>query len=331
MSEIRIEGADSVPAQPMLVLPNRVDLPTMLELEKALGGPGRVAWMVENTLMPGEAIMNHLRETRSPGFVCALNQQGRDAVVMKARQQLERGRHVVLLPGRPLQAPGNLTDLPASLLSLFDATPLHAMPVYVGMYNNYFDAAITTREPYDRLHISFCTPLRAGSQLGTRVQAAWMRAQVGQLEQLPMLEHVNLAEMLVEALLRNPKGRLIDGIDDSTLCYRDILSAAVMATSVLEKHAATARMGIILPPGKLATIANLACLLAGITAVNINYTATQEQFEHMVKQAELTRFITDTRFVNRGLEKLETNQQIGIYRAESPRNFEPVRATHSRA
>lgn len=283
----------------MLVLPNRVDLPTMLELEKTLGGPGRIAWMVESTLMPGEAIMNHLRETKSPGFVCSVNQQGRDAVVMKARQQLERGRHVVLLLGRPLQAPGCLADVPAHLLTLFDTTPLHAMPVYVGMYNNYFDAAITTREPYDRLHISFCPPLRAGSQLGTRVQAAWMSAQVGQLEQLPMLEHTNLAEMLVEALLRNPKGKLIDGIDDSPLAYRDLLSAAVMATSVLEKHAATARMGIILPPGKLSTIANLACLLAGITAVNINYTATQEQFEHMVKQAGLTRFITETRFVNK--------------------------------
>lgn len=299
MSEIRIDGADSIPAQPMLVLPNRVDLNTMLELEKALGGPGRIAWMVESTLMPGEAIMTHLRETKSPGFVCAVNQQGREAVIVKARQQLERGRHVVLLPGRPLQAPGTLADVPANLLSLFDTTPLHAMPVYAGMYNNYFDAAITTREPYDRLHISFCPPVRAGSQLGTRVQAAWMSAQVTQLEQLPMLEHTNLPEMLVEALLRNPKGQLIDGIDDSTLPYRDILSAAVMATSVLEKHAGTARMGIILPPGKLNTIANLACLLAGITAVNINYTASREQFEHMVKQAGLTRFITETRFVNK--------------------------------
>ncbi len=299
MSEIRIEGADSVPAQPMLVLPNRVDLATMQELEKALGGHGRVAWMVEKTLMPGKAIMDHLYETQPPGFSCLLNQEGREAIIVKVRQQLERGRHVVLLPGRPEQAPGCLADVPANLLSLFDTTPLHAMPVYVGMYNHYFDAAITTREPYDRLHISFCPPLRAGSQLGVRVQAAWMNAQVAQLEQLPMLEHVNLAEMLVEALLRNPKGRLIDGIDDSTLCYRDILSAAVMATSVLEKHAATARMGIILPPGKLATIANLACLLAGITAVNINYTATREQFEHMVKQAGLTRFLTDTRFVNK--------------------------------
>ena len=299
MSEIRIEGADSVPAQPMLVLPNRVNLPTMLELEKALGGPGRVAWMVENTLMPGEALLNHLRETRSPGFVCSVSQQGRDFVLTKARQQLEMGRHVVLLPGRPLQAPASLSDVPANLLTLFDSTPVHALPVYVGMYNKYLDAAITTREPYDKLHISFCAPLRAGHQLGARVQAAWMNAQVTQLEQHPMLQQPDLPQLLVEALLRNPQAKLLDGVDDSSLTYCDLLSAAVMATSVLEKHSSNARMGIILPPGKLGTIANLACILSGITAVNINYTATQEQFEHMVQQAGLTRFITESRFTNK--------------------------------
>jgi hypothetical protein len=196
----------------MLVLPNRVNLPTMLELEKALGGPGHVAWMVESSLMPGEAIMNRLRETRSPGFVCAVNQQGRDFILSKARQQLELGRHVVLLPGRPLQAPATLSDIPAQLLSLFDGSPIHAMPVYAGMYNNYLDAAITTREPYDRLHISFCSPLRAGNQLGARTQAAWMNAQAAQLEQHPMLQQASLPQLLVEALLRNPQGRLLDGV-----------------------------------------------------------------------------------------------------------------------
>lgn len=282
----------------MLVLPNRVDLPTMLELEKALGGKEHIAWMVESTLMPGEAVMNHLRQNQCAGFVCGINQQGRDFILSKARKHIELGRHVVLLPGRPLQAPGTLSDIPGQLLSLFDGTPLHALPVYTGMYNNYFDAAIATREPYDRLHISICPPARAGQQLGARVQAAWMSAQVAQLQQHPMLEHPDLPQRLTESLLRNPQGRLLDGVDDSTLLYRDLLSAAVMATSVLEKHSTSKRIGIILPPGKLSTIANLACLLTGVTAVNINYTATPEQFEHMVKQTGVTRFITDTRFTN---------------------------------
>ncbi len=283
----------------MLILPNRVNLPAMQELEKALGGKERVAWLVESTLMPGEAIMQHLRENRSHGLVCAVNQQSRDHILTQTRKHLEIGRHVVMLPGRPLQAPASLTDIPANLLTLFDGSPINALPVYVGMYNNYLDAAITTREPYDTLHITFCKPLRAGLQLGTRAQAAWMNAQAAQLEQHPMLQHANLPEMIVDALLRNPEGKLLDGVDDSTLLYRDLLSAAVMATSVLEKHSANKRMGIILPPGKLSTIANLACIMSGISAVNINYTATQEQFDHMVKQAGLTRFITESRFTNK--------------------------------
>ena len=298
MSEIRIDGADGISAQPMLVIPNRLDLPAMRELEKALGGKERVAWMLENSIMPGEAIMNYLNSSRPQGFACSITQQGRDIIISKARQHLEMGRHVVLLPGRPLQAPGTLADVPGNLLSLFDSTPMAALPVYVGMYNNYLDAAITTREPYDRLHITICPAQRPGNQLGARVQAAWMSAQVSQFEQHPMLAAPSISTLLVEALLRNPEGKLLDGVDDSVLHYRDILSAAVMATGVLEKHSTTSRMGIILPPGKLSFIANLACILAGITAVNINYTVSPEQFQHMVQQAGLTRFITDTRFTN---------------------------------
>lgn len=298
MSEIRIDGADGIPAQPMLVVPNRLDITAMKELEKALGGKGRVAWMVEDSLRPGEAVMNYLASTQSAGFTCSLNQQGRDHIASRTRQYLEKGRHVILLTGRPIQAPGSLADIPGYLLSLFDGTPIPALPVYVGMYNQYFDAAITTREPYDRLHITFCPAQRPGPHLSTRIQITWMNTQVNQLEQHPMLAAPCLSTMLVEAMLRNPEGRLLDGVDDSTLHYRDILSAAVMTTGVLEKHTANTRIGIILPPGKLCTIANLACILAGVTAVNINYTATPEQFSHMVKESGITRFITDTRFTN---------------------------------
>lgn len=298
MSEIRIDGADGIPAQPMLVVPNRLDITAMQELEKALGGKARIAWMLEDSLRPGEAVMNHLASTQPTGFSCSLHQQGRDYIVSRVRQYLEKGRHVVLLTGRPIQAPGSLADTPGYLLSLFDGTPIPALPVYVGMYNEYFDAAITTREPYDRLHITFCPAQRPGPQLSTRIQTVWMNTQVNQLEQHPLLAAPSLSTMLVEALLRNPEGRLLDGVDDSTLHYRDILSAAVMTTGVLEKHTANTRIGIILPPGKLCTIANLACILAGITAVNINYTATPEQFSHMVKESGVTRFITDTRFTN---------------------------------
>lgn len=298
MSEIRIDGADSIPTHPMLVMPNRVDLPTMLELEKALGGRARVAWMVENSVMPGEAIMHHIQQTQPAGFVCSINKQGRETIISKVRHYLETGRYVVLLPGRPLQAPGSLTDIPGQLLTLFDGTNLNAMPVYIGMYNEYFDAAITTREPYDRLHISFTPPAQAGNQLGARVQAAWMSAQTEQLEQHPLLEKTTLSRLLVDSLLRNPEGQLRDGVDDSTLPYRNLLAAVVITTGLLEEYTSTARIGIILPPGKLNTIANLACLLTGITAVNINYSATPRQVDHIIKQAGLTRFITDSRFTN---------------------------------
>ncbi len=297
MSEIRIEGADSIPEQPILVFPNRLDLPAMQELEKALGGSGRVAWMLENSLMPGEAILNKLKESPTKGFAYSTSHSP-SSIFGKVNKLMESGRHVVVLAGRPQQAPGNLSDIPSNLLTLFDGFPQPVLPVYVGMYNNYLDAAITTREPYDRLHITICAPQREGPQLGSRVQAAWMSAQAEQFQQHPMLANARLPQLLVEALFRNPKGKVLDGTNDTSFNYNDLLSAAVLTSGILERKSSNARMGIILPPGKLSIIANLACLLSGISAVNINYTTTAAQFKEIVKQTALTRFITDSDFVN---------------------------------
>ena len=60
MSKMVTEGTGNIPEQSVLVLPNRVNTAIMHELEKALGGPGRVAWLVQNELPPEPAIMGHL-------------------------------------------------------------------------------------------------------------------------------------------------------------------------------------------------------------------------------------------------------------------------------
>ncbi|GBL43484.1 hypothetical protein EMGBD4_09830, partial [Verrucomicrobiota bacterium] len=43
----------------------------------------------------------------------------------------------------------------------------------------------------------------------------------------------------------------------------------------LRERTTSARVGIILPPGVGAVVANLACLLAGKVPVNLNYTLGQ--------------------------------------------------------
>ena len=73
MSAIVTEGTGNIPEQPTLVMPNRVTPAIMLELEKALGGSSRVAWLVESSLRPAPEIMQHLQQTRAAGTMFSLD------------------------------------------------------------------------------------------------------------------------------------------------------------------------------------------------------------------------------------------------------------------
>lgn len=297
MSDIRTEGQGNVPEHPMLVLPNRVDMTVLTELEKALGGPGRVAWMVEESLLPSSDIMQHLRQTRAAGLLCSADRQGREVVAERVRAMLAQGRHVVLLTGHPAQSTAAVADVPARLLSLFDGTGLPALPVYVGMLRKDGPALTVSAAPYDTLVMRLLPVVRASASLGATVLTAWLEAAADTMSHHPQLEKASLPHALVQALLAHPNARLIDGVDDSSVTFRELLAVSVMLMGVLRRHSSHKRIGIILPPGKFCTVANIACWLCGCVPVNIDYMAEADDFRRCAEAAGLTRFITEERFV----------------------------------
>ena len=104
------EGSGNIPEQSVLVLPNRVNAAIMQELEKALGGPGRVSWLVQNELPPEPAIMEYLQKTRASGLMFSTRRQTQAQVVERLRPFAAERRYIILLPGRPAQLRGTLSD-----------------------------------------------------------------------------------------------------------------------------------------------------------------------------------------------------------------------------
>ncbi len=298
MSEIRTEGQGNVPGQAVLVMPNRVDMATLPELEKALGGAAHVAWLVEASCRPAADIMQHLAQTRAAGILCALDQQGREAVCAQVKNWLSSGRHVVLLPGQPAQVPGALSDVPARLLSFADGSGLPALPVHIARLKHEGPELLTAAAAYDAAVIRFMPIVRASGALGVTVQSAWQEAAAEAYRRHPALEKASLAHALVDSLLRHPNARLIDGVDDSSMSFRELLVCAVMFSNEVKKYNGHKRLGIILPPGKLGVIANIACWISGIVPVNIDYNAEEKDFRRVTEAAGLTRFITEERFVS---------------------------------
>ncbi len=294
MSDPTIEGKGNLPARPTLAYPNRVDLRVVQEMERAMGG--RVAWLVERSCMPGSDIMDYLRTQRAAGILTDMANMSREVLADRIHDKLTAGYHVVLLSGRPTQAKGSLCDVPSRLLHYLDGTTLPVLPVYAGYSSDEPEDALPATSADAPLHLRFMPQQREGKYLGARVRTAWMEAQADHLAAHPLLREASLPRLLVAALMRHQDARLIDGVDDSSLTYRNLLALALMLAGRLREQTKDRRIGIILPPGKLAAIANLACLLAGISPLNLNYTQDKANAEREIRHAGVNRFLTEERF-----------------------------------
>lgn len=71
-----------------------------------------------------------------------------------------------------------------------------------------------------------------------------------------------------------------------------LLGAGLALARRIKKEELGARVGVVLPPGAGGTIANLACVLAGITPVNLNFTSGRAAADSAARQAGLQGVMT---------------------------------------
>lgn len=291
-----IEGSGRVPGEPVLVIPNRVDLSVLTSLEEMLGGTGKVTWFVERSFRPGADIISYMQKKKANGVLFHMHPAQRERLYTNIRSELAAGRHAVLLPVRPVQPGACLSDVPAELLRfLLGEYPGPVLPIYAGMYGT--TPLVTTQAPYDKLLLRPLPMVPAGPDQADGVLAAWMEAGASQVGSLTE-KMETLPQALLHSLLAHPHATIIDGVDDSTINYRQLLYLAAPLARHLRRHTSGKRMGIILPPGKLSITANVACILAGITPVNIDYTYDKDALRSVTEQAGLTRYITEHCFIH---------------------------------
>ena len=296
MAKVRITGLENIQTVPSLYLPNRVDASILSELENKLGGADSVAYMVEEVLLPEAEVMRFLKKRHVVIF------NFRKANVKALREQLlaqmEEGRDVVFVPGRPNSIMGCTSDVPMPFLMQLAALHISPVPVFAGHYRENILRAFTTDKTYEWISVSILPKLSPGPRTGERVMEAWLEASATEYERNPILDY-SLARLLVEGMRRNGKVEIIDGMDGSSLPYYKVLGVAMALSRELKKIVKEPRLGIILPPGKGGLIANYACILAGIVPVNINYTSSDSAFKSIVRQSGITRFITARAFMSK--------------------------------
>ena len=299
--DVSIEGTENVPKSPHLILVNRLHLPTLRALESALGGEEKVAWLVEDSLRPSREMIDYVSHRRGGGILFSMTRQKRESLRVQIKSKMAAGLHVVLLPGHPDQPPACTSDVPSALLAyLLSDIQNEIIPVYEGLYSLHdgYCEALCTRPPFTHAILCIMPPVRAGINAARSVSAAW---EIAAADQVASVEEQNssgtLAGTLLHSLLEHPRSLIIDGVNEESISYRRLLSLAAPLARHLRRHIITQRLGIILPPGRLSIIANVACILAGITPVNIDFTYPSSAFRRMIEQARVTRFLSGHNFV----------------------------------
>lgn len=71
-----------------------------------------------------------------------------------------------------------------------------------------------------------------------------------------------------------------------------VLAASWRLADWMRGHVRSRRLGIVLPPGGGAVVANLACLLAGIVPVNLNFTSGRQAIQAALQKGEIETVLT---------------------------------------
>ncbi|MFR4416754.1 MAG: hypothetical protein ACLT8E_04885 [Akkermansia sp.] len=163
-------------------------------------------------------------------------------------ERINEGRRVVFLPGPVSHVKGSISQIPPRVIKALEALHISPVPVYAGFYtNSVLDAEADTDAQAD-IQIHILPKLAPGAEMAARLTSAWLECSAQAYAscrscRLPV-------RPAVPRLKLHSDCRVIDGIDDTTLTYGQLLAISVAFAKRLKKITTNRRVGIILPPGK---------------------------------------------------------------------------------
>ena len=277
---------------------NRVSLKALQHLEKEVGNISPL-YLVEESCPLESELENYLNSKSSEGISFSFDRSDLPQLGEHLSGLMKEGKTVVFMPGRITSIKGSISHVPDYILDAIADINLPVNPVFVGFYGNgIMDAELATDANAAEVFVRILPQLERGKEMAARIASTWLEASADKFASLPQLKG-SLAIEVLEGMKKHPNARLIDGIDDSSLTYSKLLGVAIAFSKRLKQMTSLRRIGIILPPGKGATIANIACIFAGKVPVNINYSNSEAAFQSAVRQSRVEQFITADTFMRK--------------------------------
>src|SRR2546423_1596501 len=293
-------GLEQLPAGGFLLLPNHITWVDALVLQLACPRP--IRYIVDQEFYRKPMLHWFMRTV---GCIRIDVRHSRSAI-RAATEQLAAGEIVCLFPEGQLTRSGTLLRLRRGYELIAQHANAPVVPVWLdrlwGSIFSFQGGKFFTKWPREipyRVSVAFGKPLEANA-----ADIATVREELLKLGEFCYSRRAALDRHLAEECVRGLKRRrfstaVIDGLDNSELSRAKLLGVASALSRFLRNESSDKRIAIVLPAGKGSMVANLAVLLAGKVAVDLNFTAGRSANESACKRAELHVAISATPFIER--------------------------------
>ncbi|MGB8169390.1 MAG: AMP-binding protein [Chthoniobacteraceae bacterium] len=235
---------------------------------------------------------------RAVGALPISSKRAKDAV-KAASEAIQRGEIVCIFPEGELSRTGMLLRLKRGYELIARGANAPVVPVWLDrLWGSIFSFEggkyffkWPQRFPYS-VSVAFGAPIPAKDADIATARERFLELGEFCYQQRPDLEG-HLGRACVRGLKKNQwHTAIIDGTDHSTLSCGSLLAAAIALAFHVKRKCRGRRIGIVLPPGKAAIIANLAVALADKTPVNLNFTAGRSSVEAALRIGDVRECIT---------------------------------------
>lgn len=297
LKEIPVLGREHVPSGGVLIIPSQLSHLDLLHLERVLEGR-RLVWLVDQNAALHPLLKAHVLGENVNALEIVPRSTDPEALRKAIQAEVKQGAAVIYLPQNASAQPATLTLVPGEKLDLLMQASVPVLPLYV-FHTNDLAMAVEPRRPEGDAAFAFGPVLNGDAATVAGYQEALMRLAEETVSKAPFFNK-NLAYALIQGMKKfGSRSVVIDGKDGHTWRFDKLLAAAIVLSGHVKTATKKERVGIILPPGFAAVIANLAVIFAGKVPVNLNFTAGRSSVESAIKQADLDHYLTADLFVRK--------------------------------
>ena len=294
---IEVRSLDRLPRDGCLIVPGRLDANQASELASSLSGRP-ITWLVEETVTLTEELQSYLQLSGHPGAAFSKTDESLPDVGRNLWPKIEGNSVLIFVPGVTNSRAGTSCRIPSDILRSLCQLGVPIAPLDVSVPKEMM-LHIENPAQLPAAILTFSKPIPCGQATIARYREALMLASEESFSSRDFLKE-SLAMAVLQGLKRHSNtNSLYDGTDDSELSFEKILGAALALSKEIKLATKKKRVGVILPPGRGGTIANIAVLFANKIPVNLNFTASHEAVSSAIRQADLDRFITADPFVRK--------------------------------